>query len=113
MFIQLKDILNYLKKQKKKFEKLNYNIISKIGDGSIGWKEFSPFDGIIVTAASPEIPQTLLNQLKINGNLVIPVGDLNSQNIFVVKRKTENEFEKKNVSGFKFVPLIGKFGWKE
>ena len=59
--------------------KLGYNVIGMVGDGSIGWSEFAPYDGIIVTAAAPKIPKSLVNQLKVNGHLVIPIGDLEVQ----------------------------------
>ncbi|MBS4028463.1 MAG: protein-L-isoaspartate(D-aspartate) O-methyltransferase [Ignavibacteriales bacterium] len=93
------------------FAKLGYNIASKTGDGTIGWSEFAPFDGIIVTAAAPEIPEPLLKQLANSGKLIIPVGDLNSQNIIIVTNDN-GEFVEKKIEGFKFVPLVGKLGWK-
>ena len=87
------------------------DIVSKSGDGTIGWSEFAPFDGIIVTAGAPEIPDPLLKQLSDGGKLVIPIGDLDVQNLHVVKRVKEM-FEKREIVGFKFVPLIVKGGWK-
>jgi protein-L-isoaspartate(D-aspartate) O-methyltransferase len=92
------------------FEKLGYRIASKAGDGTVGWSEFAPYDGIIVTAAAPEVPEPLLNQLADGGRLVIPVGDLEVQNLRVITKKGE-EFAAREVRGFKFVPLIGKKGW--
>lgn len=75
------------------------------GDGYIGYKEKAPFDGIIVTAAAPFVPKDLLSQLKIGGNLVIPVGDT-EQIMFVYTRKSETEFEKNQYGEFKFVPML-------
>jgi len=95
---------------RKLFDTLGYRIASKVGDGTIGWHEFSPFDGIIVTAGAPDVPQPLLKQLADGGKLVIPVGDLEIQNLLVVTR-LGGQFETKEIQGFKFVPLIGKMGW--
>ena len=96
---------------RKMFDKLNYRIAAKGGDGTVGWQEFAPFDGIIVTAGAPRIPQPLLNQLADGGKLVIPVGDLEMQTLIVCTRHGET-FERKEIEGFKFVPLIGKMGWR-
>jgi protein-L-isoaspartate(D-aspartate) O-methyltransferase len=92
------------------FERLGYRIGSKAGDGTIGWSEFAPYDGIIVTAAAPEVPDPLLRQLVDGGRLIIPVGNLEMQDLFVVTR-TGDEFQRREIKGFKFVPLIGKRGW--
>ncbi len=94
------------------FKTLNLRIASKIGDGTLGWKEYAPYNGIIVTAGAPVIPEQLQNQLKDGGRLVIPVGDKKSQTLIVVDREGNN-FKQKEIDGFKFVPLIGKEGWKE
>lgn len=102
--------LDLLASARKIFEKLNYRIASKGGDGTVGWNEFAPFDGIIVTAGAPSIPQPLLNQLTQGGKLVIPVGDLEMQTLIVCIRQGER-FDRKEIEGFKFVPLIGKMGW--
>ncbi len=95
---------------RKLLERLGYRIATQCGDGTVGWSEFAPYDGIIVTAAAPEVPDALLNQLMIGGRLVIPVGDLDMQKLRVISKKEEG-FESKEVYGFKFVPLIGKKGW--
>jgi protein-L-isoaspartate(D-aspartate) O-methyltransferase len=93
------------------FDKLGYTIASKAGDGTVGWSEFSPFSGIIVTAGAPDIPQPLLDQLTDGGRLVIPVGDMEIQTLVVCVRRGEH-IDRKEVRGFKFVPLIGKMGWR-
>ena len=103
--------LELLTAARKRFEKLGYDIASKGGDGTIGWKEFAPFDGIIVTAGAPEAPEPLLQQLSNGGVLVIPIGDLEIQNLHVIRR-VKNDYEQREIVGFKFVPLIGKKGWK-
>lgn len=95
---------------RKLLEKLNYRVAARCGDGTVGWKEFAPYDGIIVTAAAPEIPQPLLNQLAEGGKLVVPVGTMAGQSLRVVMRIGDT-FETTEVQGFKFVPLIGKEGW--
>lgn len=97
---------------RKLLEKLGYRIATRCGDGTVGWNEFAPYDGIIVTAAAPEVPQPLLDQLADGGRLVIPVGDLDSQSIRIVNRNA-NQFQWFEANGFKFVPLIGKKGWNE
>jgi protein-L-isoaspartate(D-aspartate) O-methyltransferase len=95
---------------RKLLEKLGYHVAARCGDGTVGWNEYAPYDGIIVTAAAPEVPQPLLDQLANGGHLVIPVGDLDSQSIRVITRVDEN-FISVDAYGFKFVPLIGKKGW--
>jgi len=95
---------------RKLLEELGYRIASRAGDGTVGWSEFAPYDGIIVTAAAPEVPQALVKQLDEGGRLVIPVGDLEIQKVIVIE-KTPEGISKKEVFGFKFVPLIGKQGW--
>ncbi|MEM6346482.1 MAG: protein-L-isoaspartate(D-aspartate) O-methyltransferase [Bacteroidota bacterium] len=81
------------------------------GDGSKGWPLYQPFDRIIVTAASPRIPEPLKKQLAIGGIMVIPTGDLAQQNMLVVKRKSTNEYEIEKLQAFRFVPLRGKYGF--
>jgi protein-L-isoaspartate(D-aspartate) O-methyltransferase len=102
-----------LKTALEKLSKLGYNVIGMVGDGSIGWSEFAPYDGIIVTAAAPRIPKSLVKQLKIGGRLVIPIGDLDVQELYIIKKVSEDKLDIKKKFGFKFVPLIGKEGWGE
>ena len=91
--------------------KLSYQVASKAGDGTIGWKEYAPYDGIIVTAGAPDVPQPLLDQLADGGILVIPTGGAEIQNLSVIRRMN-GRFESREAGGFKFVPLIGKKGWR-
>lgn len=93
------------------FDKLSIRVVCRWGDGTIGWDEFSPYDGIIVTAGSPTIPNNLKKQLIINGKLVIPVGDKKSQILKIVTKVAEDEFRVEDVPNFAFVPLIGREGW--
>lgn len=89
-----------------------FNIEIKIFDGTFGWMEKSPFDAIIVTAGSPDIPKPLIDQLAIGGRLVIPVGDAVTQDLFRVT-KTRERLIKENLGGCRFVKLIGKYGWEK
>jgi protein-L-isoaspartate(D-aspartate) O-methyltransferase len=94
-------------------QRLGYkNIFFLRGDGTEGWPEKAPFDGIMVTAGAPEIPQTLTSQLTDGGRLVIPVGPRYSQTLCQVTRKG-NQFTEEEVTGCVFVPLVGAYGWKE
>lgn len=83
------------------------------GDGTKGLPSFAPYDKIIVTAAAPEIPQPLLDQLKIGGILVIPVGDDMLQKMMRIIKLDENKYKEESHDFFSFVPLVGKFGWKK
>jgi protein-L-isoaspartate(D-aspartate) O-methyltransferase len=94
------------------FDKLEIKINTFLGDGTIGLEEFQPFDKIIVTAAAPKIPVNLVKQLKINGLLVIPVGDLEFQKMSLVTRTSQQNYTEKYYGDFKFVPLIGQDGWQ-
>jgi protein-L-isoaspartate(D-aspartate) O-methyltransferase len=96
---------------RKRFEKLGYNIASKCADGTLGWREFAPYRGIVVTAGAPDPPQALLDQLDDGGVLVIPIGGMDVQEIHVITRR-EARFVTEQTTGFKFVPLIGKSAWK-
>lgn len=95
------------------FDKLQIRVAAKLGDGTLGWQEFAPYDGIIVTAGSPSVPENLKKQLKIGGRMVIPVGDKKSQSLYIITKIDENQFDINEVYSFAFVPLIGKEGWKE
>jgi protein-L-isoaspartate(D-aspartate) O-methyltransferase len=87
------------------------NVSLMVGDGSLGWAEYGPYDAILVTAGAPEIPNALISQLAENGRLVIPVGDEYSQVLNLVK-KHKGRIYRKEFCGCAFVPLIGKEGWK-
>lgn len=80
------------------------------GDGSKGMPRFAPYDGIIVTAGAPTIPEELIQQLKIGGRLVIPVGDNDTQAMVLIEKIAENKIKKKVFNNFSFVPLRGEKG---
>lgn len=88
------------------------NIDFWTGDGTLGCPSRAPFDGIIVTAAAPELPGPLLAQLKMGGRMVIPVGDEDLQTLLAVTRR-ESEPDVHNICGCRFVKLIGAAGWPE
>lgn len=106
--------LNLLNQAKEVFKKLNLEIFSLHADGTLGWSLLAPFDRIIVTAAAPEIPDTLLKQLATNGVMALPVGNKDKQKMCLVKKiGGENQYDIFDYGEFKFVPLIGKKGWEE
>ncbi|MFZ9815061.1 MAG: protein-L-isoaspartate(D-aspartate) O-methyltransferase [Candidatus Kapaibacteriota bacterium] len=83
----------------------------RFGDGTIGWSEFAPYQGIIVTAGAPEIPEALLKQLAIGGHCIIPVGNERSQVMHCIILEDEQSFSDYPIEDVSFVPLIGKQGW--
>ena len=94
-------------------QKLGYNnIIVRVGDGSLGWPDDAPFDGVVVTAGTPKIPQPLVDQLAMGGRLVVPVGDRFGQDLILVRRLADG-IKKTSLGGVRFVDLVGKWGWKE
>jgi protein-L-isoaspartate(D-aspartate) O-methyltransferase len=83
------------------------------GDGSLGWLEHAPYEGIVVAAGGPVAPPTLKKQLAVNGRLVMPVGKRGSQTLVRLVRKGEDEFAQTKLGPVKFVPLIGAEGWQK
>src|SRR5579863_1612985 len=82
------------------------------GDGTRGWAEHAPFDAIVVAAGGPQVPESLKDQLKIGGRLVIPVGaDQRSQELVRVTRISTSEYRSEDIADVRFVPLIGEEGW--
>lgn len=106
-------IQSLAERAKNLLNELGYKVNIKIGDGTLGWKEYAPYDRIIVTAAGPDIPSCLISQLSDKeGRLIMPVGDRFVQDLILVIKKGE-KIEKINYGGCQFVPLIGEEGWKE
>jgi protein-L-isoaspartate(D-aspartate) O-methyltransferase len=106
------EILPELAKQAKlRLAKMGYkNIVTKQGDGYIGWKEHAPFDIIIVTAADDHIPQPLIDQLAENGRLVMPIGSPSSAQQLVLATKKNGKIDKRKLAMVRFVPLLhGEF----
>ncbi len=101
------------RKVQKFFDEKNIRVLVRCSDGTIGWSEYAPYDGIIVTAGSPTIPENLKKQLAIGGRLVIPVGDMKTQSLKILHKVNEDEFEETEIPNFAFVPLIGREGWKK
>ncbi|MDZ7771311.1 MAG: protein-L-isoaspartate(D-aspartate) O-methyltransferase [Balneolaceae bacterium] len=96
-----------------KLREMGCHVQLKLGDGTLGWSAYAPYDGIVVTAGAPEVPSGLLDQLMVNGRLVVPVGDSRKQEMVRVTKIREDEFEEERFSHFKFVPLIGEKGWSD
>ena len=82
------------------------NIKFKLSDGAWGWESYAPYDAIVVTAAPKEVPQTLLDQLAINGRLVIPVGNMSATQELKLIHKTSDGIEEKILDAVSFVPLV-------
>lgn len=100
---------------KKNIESLGYdNIYIRHGDGTIGWPEHAPYQGIIVSAGGPHAPPALKEQLAIGGHLVIPVGkQQRSQQLVRITRVDEDDYKEQKMGYVRFVPLIGKQGWEK
>ncbi len=85
------------------------NIRFKLDDGSIGWKEFSPFDRILVTAAAKHIPQPLIDQLNSPGLMVLPVGKSDIQQLTIVFKNEKGDVRTESHGAVRFVPLLGRY----
>jgi protein-L-isoaspartate(D-aspartate) O-methyltransferase len=88
------------------------NVALLVGDGTIGWRRYAPYDAILVAAGGPEVPEPLLDQLAMGGRMLIPVGSRETQRLILVRR-TPNDIVYEEVLDCKFVPLLGRFGWAE
>jgi protein-L-isoaspartate(D-aspartate) O-methyltransferase len=94
-------------------DRLGYqNVALKVYDGTYGWKEMAPFDAIMVTAGSPDVPGPLIEQLKEGGRMVIPVGERYSQALLNIVKTPQGSVTQRSIPCM-FVPLIGNHGWKE
>jgi protein-L-isoaspartate(D-aspartate) O-methyltransferase len=106
-------IKSLLVNARKLLAQLGYdNILFKAFDGTLGWKEYAPFDAIMVTAGAPHVPQPLIDQLADNGRLIIPLGDKHTQELVKVTKKGE-DLVHENMGGCRFVNLIGVHGWSD
>jgi len=88
------------------------NVVVRVGNGTLGWPEHSPYEAIIITAAAPEVPQPLPDQLADGGRLVAPVGSQWSQVLVKVRRQSDLLIRER-LTAVAFVPLVGEYGWKE
>ena len=87
------------------------NVSIMVGDGTLGWRPYAPYDAIIVAAASPEIPQPLVDQLAPGGRLILPIGDRDQQTLTFCEKSPDGHVACHTVSDVRFVPLIGQFGF--
>jgi len=88
------------------------NVALLVGDGTIGWSRYAPYDAILVAAGGPEIPQPLMDQLADGGRMLVPVGTRDAQRLVLVRRAGD-QFFSEEVLDCTFVPLLGRFGWAE
>ena len=86
------------------------NVSLLLGDGTVGWREYAPYDGILVGAGAPSVPQPLLDQLAEGGRLLIPIGDRDTQKLMLAERKN-GAIEMSEIAPVRFVPLLGSHGW--
>ncbi|OGQ93424.1 MAG: protein-L-isoaspartate O-methyltransferase [Deltaproteobacteria bacterium RIFOXYA12_FULL_61_11] len=104
-------LLPLVLRARKNLEQLGLkNAMIRAGDGTMGWNEYAPYDAILVTAGSPTVPQTLFEQLREGGRLVIPVGPAESQELQVF-HKSEGELHREALGDARFVKLVGAHGW--
>lgn len=105
-----------LDRTRRLLETLGYRVVTRLGDGTLGWPSFAPYDGILVTAGATNIPPDLLEQLKIGdqehpgGRLIIPIGDEQGQVMNRITRIGPNDYEREETNTFRFVPLVGEGG---
>lgn len=86
------------------------NVSLLLGDGTVGWREYAPYDAILVSAAAPAVPEPLLAQLAEGGRMLVPVGSLEEQRL-VLYRRVNGQVESREVAPVRFVPLVGHHGW--
>lgn len=89
------------------------NVALLVGDGTIGWRKYAPFDVVVVSAASPSVPKAYLDQLADPGRMLIPVGTRDAQDLLLVRKEDGRVTEAAVQAECTFVPLLGRFAWKE
>ena len=88
------------------------NISLLLGDGTLGWRQYAPYDAILVSAAAPDVPQAYVEQLAEGGRLLIPLGDREEQILYLMVKRGDS-LERKEIAPVRFVPLVGKHSWEE
>jgi len=108
-----KDVHEFARKNVSKLGIKNIKLL--VSDGSVGCKKFAPYDKIIFTCATPDIPKPFIEQLKVGGRIVAPVGSPANQRMLLIKKTAEDKLEQEEIEdvSFIFVPLTGKYGYKE
>lgn len=88
------------------------NISLLLGDGTLGWRQYAPYDAILVSAAAPDVPQAYVEQLAEGGRLLIPLGDREEQILYLMVKRGDR-LERREIAPVRFVPLVGKHSWEE
>jgi protein-L-isoaspartate(D-aspartate) O-methyltransferase len=106
-------IRSLLERARKALDQIRcHNVVTRLSDGSYGWEEEAPFDGILATAGAPSLPRPLMDQLKIGGTMVVPVGDRSCQRLIRVRREPGG-FTQEELIECSFVALVGEHGWEK
>lgn len=87
------------------------NVALLVGDGTIGWTRYAPYDAILVAAAAPNVPPALIDQLAPGGRMLIPLGDRAEQRLTLIRKREAGSLEQEEITACTFVPLLGRFGW--
>ena len=100
---------------RERLERLGYDNVRIVeGDGTKGWADGAPYDAILAAASGRHVPDMLKRQLKVGGNLVLPIGAPGEMHsLFRIARQGEDDWEQENLGPVRFVPLIGEEGWRE
>lgn len=88
------------------------NISLLLGDGTLGWRQYAPYDAILVSAAAPDVPQTYVEQLAEGGRLLIPLGDREEQTLYLMVKRGDS-LDRTEIAPVRFVPLVGKYSWEQ
>ena len=88
------------------------NVSLLLGDGTVGWREYAPYDAILVSAAGPEVPAPLLEQLGAGGRLLVPIGQGETQTLYMYSRTEAGNIQARDLGPVRFVPLVGRHGWQ-
>lgn len=101
-------------KAKERLEELGYlNVEYKVGDGSLGWPEFAPFDRVMITAGTGKKPQELINQMALNGKMIVPLGPREMQSLLLIEKDELGKVSQTTLGYVRFVEMKGTYGWEE